>query len=213
MKALRVIPGLVSGVDPEVVISLSSEQSAKLAQRAAEVELWTRDHPLPCYDEDKDSWPLGKPHWRSPELLDEATRNEMAAPDWKTERDFFSERPELAASRVDQISQRRRDLLLEAGEDLSAGSVHFGAGRWLGFFIDDSFADGSCFWSSEGLIDDFNFPPHDTWAALRVRKPNWRFREGSILFSWIPELIVPIIDPAVFINIEQCIVWLEAIDD
>lgn len=55
---------------------------------------------------------------------------------------------------------------------------------------------------SDGLIDNYNFPPIDTWVWLGTHK------EDSLLVAWIPNKFIALTQNGIDANPEGCIDWL-----
>lgn len=68
--------------------------------------------------------------------------------------------------------------------------------------IDETVIDGASCVMSNGLIDDFDCPPIDSWFYLNETKANRRF-----LFSWIPQKLYELANEAVLVNCVDCLGW------
>ena len=58
---------------------------------------------------------------------------------------------------------------------------------------------------SEGFIDNYNFPPIDSWFWIG------EIREMKVLLAWIPDKYVSLCQEGIDCNPEGCIDWLEEI--
>ena len=56
--------------------------------------------------------------------------------------------------------------------------------------------------NSDGLIDNYNFPPIDTWVWLGT------YKEDKLLIAWIPDEYIDLAQKAIDTNPEGCIDWL-----
>jgi len=57
---------------------------------------------------------------------------------------------------------------------------------------------------TEGFFDIDNVPPWDTWVAYFTAS-----KMNSCLISWIPPQFVELVSRGIYVNPEECIVWLE----
>lgn len=69
--------------------------------------------------------------------------------------------------------------------------------------IDHTLIDGAAGESSEGILDDFNFPPIDTWFHYIDA------RESAMLLAWIPDFFTALVNDGIDVNPEECIQWLD----
>jgi hypothetical protein len=76
-------------------------------------------------------------------------------------------------------------------------------GRILISEIDMTFVDGASEALSEGLIDINDCPPIDTWFYITD------FEHGRLLYAWIPEHLIELVDKAIEVNFIDCIYWYE----
>ena len=64
-----------------------------------------------------------------------------------------------------------------------------------------------------------NIPPYDTWVWMvsNVRTVQWKGdtfeQEGNYLVAWIPPEFIELAKAGIEVNTEQCIVWLDTLDD
>ncbi|MDQ3713836.1 MAG: hypothetical protein M3388_16675 [Acidobacteriota bacterium] len=80
-------------------------------------------------------------------------------------------------------------------------------GRLLAYFPDVNLFCGASEDETNGFFDVDNVPAWDTWVAY--------FEEGrsndcyaSYLISWIPPQFVELVSKGIYVNPEECIVWL-----
>ena len=83
----------------------------------------------------------------------------------------------------------------------------FLGGRLLVYFPDGELSDGAAEIESRGFFDVNNAPPWDTWIAL-FRDDSADISSRDHLVSWVPKELVEIVDRGIYVNPEQCIVWL-----
>lgn len=79
-------------------------------------------------------------------------------------------------------------------------------GRIMAVEIDYTVIDGAAAVASNGLMDDYDYPPIDTWFYLASGA------ETRILFSWIPEPFVKTANNGVLVHCLDIIHWLEKWD-
>jgi hypothetical protein len=70
--------------------------------------------------------------------------------------------------------------------------------------IDMTVVDGASEAQSEGLIDDNDCPPIDTWFYKA------RTEKGRILFAWIPQQFIDLVDEAIAVNCVDCMKWYDS---
>jgi hypothetical protein len=75
-------------------------------------------------------------------------------------------------------------------------------GKILSIKLDDSFWDGCSEDCSDGFIDQFDCPPIDTWVYL-IDNP-----ENRVLYAWVPQQFVELIDVAIAVNALDCMSWM-----
>lgn len=78
------------------------------------------------------------------------------------------------------------------------------SGCILVFHVDDTLWHGAARVETAGFIDDYNFPPVDTWFYLHKDASS-----ESVLFAWIPEPFVHAVDNGIAVNPEGCIKWMD----
>ncbi|WP_159018060.1 hypothetical protein [Algibacter sp. L3A6] len=64
-----------------------------------------------------------------------------------------------------------------------------------------SVTDGASEAESQGLIDIYDLPPIDTWFYLNIKE--------GLLFSWIPEKYIDLINNAVLVNCVDILQWMD----
>jgi hypothetical protein len=89
----------------------------------------------------------------------------------------------------------------------------------LAYFPSDNLACGVAEAESKGFFDVDNIPPYDTWVwmvsdtRLVVREGEKREVEANYLVAWVPSDFIQLANGGVVVNPEQCIVWLDTLDD
>lgn len=76
-------------------------------------------------------------------------------------------------------------------------------GKILGFLIDWTLFEGATIDESQGLLDDYDCPPIDTWFYMLP------VSQGSMILAWIPAPFISFIEEAIDVNMATCIQWLE----
>jgi hypothetical protein len=85
-----------------------------------------------------------------------------------------------------------------------------GGGRLLVYFPDVNLCYGASEDETNGFFDIDNVPAWDTWVAYFA--VGNRHSNGSYLISWIPPQLVELVSSGIYVNPEECIVWLEDAD-
>jgi hypothetical protein len=83
-----------------------------------------------------------------------------------------------------------------------------GSGRLLVYFPDAELSDGAAEAETNGFFDVENAPPWDTWVALFQDDPS-DLSYGTYLVSWVPGELVESVSRGIWVNPEECIVWLQ----
>jgi hypothetical protein len=89
------------------------------------------------------------------------------------------------------------------------------AGNLLIFDPGQSLSDGAAMVESSGFFDADNTPPWDTWVAYvreEPRRSNSWSRLDSYLLCWIPSPFVSLVDRAIDVNPEGCLLWGDQAD-
>ena len=80
-------------------------------------------------------------------------------------------------------------------------------GRLLAYFPDAELSDGAAEAETRGFFDVNNAPPWDTWVAL-FRDEGGDLSTSDCLVAWVPGALVESVDRGIYVNPEQCILWL-----
>jgi hypothetical protein len=110
-------------------------------------------------------------------------------------------------SAVRQIVARRAALLAEAAVRSDLPAV-LPAGRVLLLLTDRNLKDGSALHPSGQVIGEFNVPSCDTWIDFFEQIPSGEGSEPAIA-CWIPKELVHLVQRAVDVNPEECLVWAD----
>jgi len=93
-------------------------------------------------------------------------------------------------------------------------------GRLLAYFPEDNLADGAAQTGSEGFFDVDNIPPYDTWVWMVRNVRAFDYRDGgkgeleaNYLVAWVPPDFIELATAGVEANPEECILWLDTLDD
>jgi hypothetical protein len=113
-------------------------------------------------------------------------------------------------ARVDDVAERRAELVNQGATDTRAPD-----GRLLVFDPGQSLSDGAAEVETGGLFDEDNTPPWDTWVAYIIEQPQrpdaWTTLD-SYLVCWIPAELVDLVDRAIAVNPEGCLLWADEAD-
>jgi hypothetical protein len=121
---------------------------------------------------------------------------------------------------VFRVSLERSGRLRSAGKRELSPVTDLCGGRLLAYFPNDNLADGVAEVESQGFFDVDNIPPYDTWVWMvrNVRAFERADRtkgeiEANYLVAWVPPDFLQLAGAGVDTNPEQCILWLDALDD
>lgn len=76
-------------------------------------------------------------------------------------------------------------------------------GKIFAFLINETLIDGAAAHASEGILDNYNCPPIDTWIHILFTT------KGPTLLAWIPDFFTHLVNDGIDVNPEQCIQWLD----
>ena len=88
------------------------------------------------------------------------------------------------------------------------------SGRLLIFDPGQSLSDGAAMVESNGFFDADNEPPWDTWIAYvqeRPQRPGAWTHLDSYLICWIPPAFLDLVDRAIAVNPEECLLWTDTV--
>jgi hypothetical protein len=85
-----------------------------------------------------------------------------------------------------------------------------GGGRLLAYFPDANLCCGAAEDETNGFFDIDNVPAWDTWVAYFAGGK--RHSYTSYLISWIPPQFVELVSRGIYVNPEECIIWLADAD-
>jgi hypothetical protein len=112
---------------------------------------------------------------------------------------------------VESVCERRAHLI---GRN-PACTPSVAAGRLLIFDPGLTLSDGAAMVESSGFFDAGNTPPWDTWIAYVKEEPqrseSWT-KLDSYLVCWIPVVFVDLVERAVAVNPERCLLWSDETD-
>jgi hypothetical protein len=109
--------------------------------------------------------------------------------------DHFSE--EAVKEAVAHVIAKRSQILRQAGADSEAMIDGAPSGKLLLYYPHENLACGAARYSSNGFFDDNNVPAWDTWVQY----------ENKTLVSWVPTILVSLVQEGIDANPEQCIEW------
>ena len=116
-------------------------------------------------------------------------------------------------------SSRSWRLWKSARRDLPAVTGLCG-GRLVAYFPDDNLCDGVAKQESKGFFDFDNMPPYDTWIwwVRNLRRVEYDDhttdeREVNYLVAWVPPDFIELANAGIRHNAEDCIMWLDEVDD
>jgi hypothetical protein len=121
---------------------------------------------------------------------------------------------------VFEVAVERSHRLWSIGKrDLSPVS-DLGGGRLMAYFPEDNLADGVAEAESRGFFDVDNIPPYDTWVWMVRNVTTFEYDDGvkgemdaNYLVAWVPPDFTALASGGIEVNPEQCIQWLDTIDD
>jgi hypothetical protein len=121
---------------------------------------------------------------------------------------------------VFSVSMERSRRLSSSGRRNLAPITDLGGGRLLAYFPDDNLACGVAEVASEGYFDTNNIPPCDTWVWMVRNVRSFTYAGGakgemevSYLVAWVPPDFIALASGGIDVNPEQCILWLDTLDD
>jgi hypothetical protein len=86
------------------------------------------------------------------------------------------------------------------------------SGRLLLFDPGQNLSDAATMAESNGFFNADNEPPWDTWIAYVQEQPQRRDRWthlDSYLVCWIPPAFLDLVDRAIAVNPEECLLWAD----
>jgi hypothetical protein len=86
-------------------------------------------------------------------------------------------------------------------QELTLSDIH---GKILVFYPELSLNDGLMCIESEGFIDENDCPPWATWFYYSPEIDD----DGSMLYCWIPQAFISIVDNAIESDAYSCLRWL-----
>jgi hypothetical protein len=104
---------------------------------------------------------------------------------------------------VDEVATKRERLLEAAGIITPTKTLLLAGGKILAAHLDDSDWDGLSAYHSQGLVDPYDVPGHDTWLNLH-RTPD---RNTDTLLAWIPREFLDRAESAIWSNPRKCLEW------
>lgn len=88
-------------------------------------------------------------------------------------------------------------------------------GRLLLFDPGQNLSDAAAMAESNGFFNADNEPPWDTWIAYVQEQPQptggWTHLD-SYLICWMPPAFLDLVDRAIALNPEQCILWADTVN-
>src|SRR5215813_7888328 len=121
---------------------------------------------------------------------------------------------------VFSVSAERSDRLFSSGKRNLPSVTGLCGGRLLAYFPDDTLSDGFAEKESNGFFDVDNIPPYDTWVWMVHNMRAFKYSDGSsgeidadYLVAWVPPDFIQLASRGVDANPEECILWLDTLDD
>jgi len=99
------------------------------------------------------------------------------------------------------LYQRQLIQKKETFTEEQPGKKHFG--RILVAEVNEMPLDGVSEEETEGFVDIFDCPPVDTWFYYLINN------EYRVLFAWIPERFVELVDNASLVNYSEALYWYD----
>jgi len=129
---------------------------------------------------------------------------------------FWKKTPQQRQQIVEQLALKRAALLQEQGIPLLQFVKPLTGGRLLAFTPDGTLSDGAAKLATQGFVDDDNLPAWDTWIWYvtndRVSNLEWWRGCNSYLLSWVPDVLVEVIEAGIDVNPEECLRWATDLD-
>ena len=123
--------------------------------------------------------------------------------------------PELRPRLLEESRSAAIDTVVHARElyggiDIRTAAIppDLGAGRLLIYFLNTDLACGAAEYETAGFFDVNNVPPWDTWVAYFHDEYNADFFDTEYLIAWVPPELVSLANHGIYVNPEQCIMWL-----
>lgn len=112
---------------------------------------------------------------------------------------------------VDSVSSARHAELSWPALDPSG---NLGGGRLLLYQPSGNLACGAAEEESDGFFDIDNIPPWDSWVWYVANEGESTKADTyhNYLISWVPEILVTLVDGGVRTNPEACIAWLDGVN-
>ena len=126
-------------------------------------------------------------------------RNDELRP-WVLETDRATTVRRVLEERAATDREVRSASPVQSVEDLRSG-------RLLLYFPDGNLADGAAEAETGGFLDIENVPPWDTWIGL-FRDDSADISYADYLVSWVPSVLVASVERGIYVNPEECILWL-----
>ena len=104
---------------------------------------------------------------------------------------------------VDEVANKRERILEAQGVLTPTKTLLLAGGKILAAHLDDSDWDGLSAYHSQGLVDPYDVPGHDTWLHLH-RAPD---RNTDTLLAWIPREFLDHAESAIWSNPRKCLEW------
>ena len=100
---------------------------------------------------------------------------------------------------VEALVDSRRQALRGTPERIPG----LAGGRLLAYLPDEELSDGAAEEETRGFFDVNNAPPRDTW--IRHAMLNGK----RVLVAYVPAVFLPSVERGIYVNPEQCILWLD----
>ena len=103
------------------------------------------------------------------------------------------------AAVVEQLSERRAQLLRDLNAYAQVSSCELANGKPLRYEPDFNVSDGASQDSTYGYFDRNDAPPWDTWICFTDRS----------LISWVPPSLVDLVRLGIDVNPFDCVGWVD----
>lgn len=125
-------------------------------------------------------------------------KNQLRSPELKP-RKPLSEAGESEREALVREVVTTRSLRLIGKKENTRTEADSGGGRLLLYVPEENLTDGAATYPSKGFFDVDNTPPWDIWVEYSERT----------LVSWVPTVLVELVEAGIEANIEGCIRWAE----
>jgi hypothetical protein len=130
--------------------------------------------------------------------------------------EFWKKTPQHRQEIVEYLAFKRATLLQQQGIPCPQFAKHLSGGRLLAFTPDGTLSDGAATVATQGFFDWDNMAAWDTWIWYVTNDPvnnlPWWRGCDSFLLTWVPTVLVKVVEAGIDVNPEECIRWASDLD-